>query len=103
MVSLMLAVAEIPSKSPSSVISDIILTFMSRQKISKAAVKRDCWECGKVCAACAPLAARTCKRCKSDYCIFHNDGCDDTTVCTSCNLLLMRQYKRKRLMMDEFL
>ena len=75
-------------------------TLQARQKM---AVTRECWECGKVCAACAPLAARSCKRCKSEYCIFHNTGCDATTVCANCDLFLMRQYKRKRLMMIDFM
>lgn len=68
------------------------------------AVNRECWECGKVCAACAPLANRNCSRCKSDYCIYHNTGCDATTVCcATCDLVTRRQYKKKRLMMIDFM
>jgi len=49
----------------------------------QAAVTRDCFECGRVCSLCAPLAARTCKRCRSAYCILHNTGCDEMT-CDWC-------------------
>ncbi|KAI1618144.1 hypothetical protein EDD36DRAFT_23072 [Exophiala viscosa] len=56
------------------------------------AVTRDCFECGRVCSLCAPLSTRTCKRCKSTYCIQHNTGCDEFT----CDWCMFRGGRRTR-------
>lgn len=67
------------------------------------AVTRECWDCGCVCADCASFYRRNCHRCKSSYCIAHNTGCDEKTVCDSCDVQLRRGYKMRRLMMIDLL
>ena len=91
------------SATPQSYPSNYILTFPLLQ--CKRPTTRTCFECGFLCAICAPATTRRCIRCKDTYCILHNTGCDEKTVCGPCDLhrRRLRNSKRKRLMMIEML
>jgi hypothetical protein len=81
------------------------LTSAQPLQAHTAAVTRECWDCGRVCASCADFYRRSCHRCKSAYCIAHNTGCDEKIVglCQACNVQSRRGYKMRRLMMIDLL
>ncbi|KAJ5175481.1 uncharacterized protein N7482_001358 [Penicillium canariense] len=54
-----------------------------RERLERG-VSKDCWECGPTCASCKRDSQRTCRGCRGDYCIEHNEGCS-ATMCDWCN------------------
>ena len=46
-------------------------------------VRRDCWECGRLCESCEAIYTKKCRnnRCRTVFCVVHDPDCTSNEAC----------------------